>query len=187
MKPEDLPEKPKKVKRTVAPPPAPVAPPVVEPPKTEVLQPIEEKTEEKKESNFFFIGILFAIFAHLFFKAHLSIKAPLQPGSTLAVGRSKHSCGLLGAVPLIKCTRKSMSMDKEGTLNIFEGEELVFSLSGKVCGADEEGCVDGVVVGEDGTLLIGGEKAKAKSKPTSELSPWPFTEDIVYKTGFRLI
>lgn len=177
---------------------------MIEEPKEE-LKPIEEvpavpnpnpvpetpapvvKEEEEDDTNYFFIGVLFAIFAHLFFKAHLSISAPLAPGSTLAMGKYRSSCGLLGSVPYYPCEPKSVNMGTDGILEVFEGEELIFSLEGKVCAIDSEGCVDGVVIEEDGTLKIGGEEAKAKMKTTSTLSPWPFSEDVVYKTGLRNI
>ena len=206
IKPEDLPEKPKKVKKTekVIEEPTKVeevaaTPQLIEEPKEE-LKPIEEapapqavaetlapvvEEEEEDDTNFIFIGVLFAIFAHLFFKAHMSISAPLAPGSALAMGKYRSSCGLLGSVPYYPCEPKSVNMGTDGILEVFEGEELIFSLEGKVCALDSEECVDGVVIDEDGTLKIGGEKAKAKMKPTSTLSPWPFSEDVVYKTGFR--
>lgn len=210
IKAEDLPEKPPKkpvkVEKEVVKEEEPVPEPekveeqveeeIVEPPtivkEPEPLPPIEEapaakKVEEKDEddTNYFVIGVLFAIFAHLFFKAHMSISAPLAPGSTMSLGRSKNSCGLLGSVPFYECEPKSMTLGSDGILSIFEGDELVFSLEGKLCGADEEGCVDGVVVDEDGTLNIGGEKAKAKMKSLAPLTPWPFAENVVYKSGIR--
>eukprot|EP01083_Nonionella_stella_P312784 1120077_1 len=79
-------------------------------------------------------------------------------------------------------------MGTDGVLKVYEGDEVVFSLSGGVCDENDEECSNGVVVQEDGTLLIGGEKAKAKSKSktTTELTPWPFSEDLVFKTGFFL-
>lgn len=157
----------------------------------EPLQPIVEtpakkvEAEEEDDTNYFVVGVLFAIFAHLFFKAHVSISTPLSPGSTLSLGKSKNSCGLLGSFPFYECEPKSLTMGPNGILEVFEGEELVFSLEGKVCEVDEEGCVDGVVIDEDGTLKIGGEKARAKMKPIGTLTPWPFSEDVVYKTGIR--
>lgn len=169
---------------------APTPSPLVD----ETLQTIEEtpstKEEQKEDddddTNYFVIGVLFAIFAHLFFKAHMSISTPISPGSTLSLGKSKNSCGLLGSVPFFECEPKSISMGTDGILKIFEGEELVLSLEGKVCAEEEVGCVDGLVVDEDGIIKIGGEKAKAKTKTTVALTPFPFSEDVVlYKSGIR--
>lgn len=209
VKVEDLPEKPKKVKRSVvAPAETPAAPepaltpeePKVEEAKTEeTLKPIEETkpketptekaTEEKpkpESSNNFAIGLIFAVFAHLFIRAHSCISTPLAPGSTMGIGKTKSQCGLLGSLPFYSCGPKSMTMGTDGVLKVYEGDEVVFSLSGGVCDENDEECSNGVVIQEDGTLLIGGEKAKAKSKSktTTELTPWPFSEDLVFKTGF---
>mmetsp|Transcript_12467 Transcript_12467/g.15801 ORF Transcript_12467/g.15801 Transcript_12467/m.15801 type:complete len:407 (-) Transcript_12467:286-1506(-) len=200
VKPEDLPEKPKKVKRSVVPPEPPVEEKTPEP-EPEPLKPIEEKVtetpapaaadpapkKEKKSSNHFVIGILFAIFAHLFYKAHMNFSSPLAPGSTLSPGKSKSACGLLGFLPFYSCPELSMTMGTDGVLSVFDGGEVVFSLTGKVCG-DEDDCTGGVVVSDNGSLLIGGELAKASMKALTAVTPWPFSEDVVYKkTGIRNI
>ena len=76
-------------------------------------------------------------------------------------------------------------MEENGILTIFHGDEAVFSLHGKVCEADGEDCIDGAVVAEDGTLLIGGEPAKSQTKPTIEMVPFPFSDEVDYKTGIK--
>lgn len=199
IKAEDLPKKPtkKKVEKIVEEPKKeePAQPPkLIE--ETEPLKPIDEvpveplknvdvKKADEDETSYFVVGILFAIFAHLFFKAHMSISAPLVPGSTMALGKTKNSCGLLGSVPFFPCEPKSVSLGTDGIMQVFEGDELVYSLEGSVCGADSDDCVDGLVVAEDGTLVIGGETAKATMKPTTSLSPWPFSEEVLFNTGLR--
>lgn len=154
----------------------------------EPLNAIDEKNEktEKKvkdvSTNYFFTGILAAIFLHLFIKAHLYISAPLKPGSTLAPGKYKDSCGLLGSVPFYSCSPKKIIMGTDGILTVLDGNNVVATLYGGQCSAGKV-CTDGVSIQDDGSLLIGGEKAKTKVKPTVPLSPWPFSEEVVFKTG----
>lgn len=206
IKPEDLPKKPEKSVKaskttdTMTDNEAKTLEPVTEKKVETVKAKEEEKVQEevKKEvkevetnndesKGYFFLGLLFALALHLFYRAHCNAKSPLQTGSTLPIGKYRHSCGLTGSFPFSFCEPKSALMEDNGILTIFEGDEAVFTLQGKVCGADEEDCIDGAVVAEDGTLLIGGEPAKSQTKPTTELTPFPFSDDVVYKVGMKAI
>jgi len=191
VNPEDLPKKqtPKVVSR--APPAQPkvekkqetkVEPNPVTPAKP-VDAPKEVKEEEK--DSYFFVGILFAIFMHLFVNAHYHLSSPLQPGSILPPGKERSHCGLLGFMPFTSCSNRSVKMGTDGVLDIFEGDKIIFSLAGNVCEDSVEGCVDGLEIKEDGVMMIGGEKAKAKAKTKKLifLSPWPLSEDVTYPTA----
>ncbi len=73
-------------------------------------------------------------------------------------------------------------MGTDGILTVLDGDNVVATLYGGQCSAGK-GCFDGASIKDDGSLLIAGEKAKAKVKPTASLSPWPFSKEVVFKTG----
>lgn len=184
VKPSDLPEKPKKVKKSVVvPTETTTKEATAEPATTAVAEEKEASTPTKKDSsNAFILGLLFAVFAHLLYKAHTNMATPLVPGSKLPVGKTRNSCGIM------KCNSPiTMTMGQEGNLDVFKDGELVYTLTGGVCAEDNKECTDGVVVQEDGTILIGGQAAKKIRMPSAELMPWPFPEDVVIKTGLKAL
>jgi hypothetical protein len=144
----------------------------------------EEPKKEEEKTNYFVLGILFAVFAHLLIKVQVHTTASLGPGDALAPGKAKSRCGFFSSIPFIQCEPAYLKMGNNGILELFEGdsEEATVSFSGKVC-SDEDGedCVPGAFVGDDGALMIGGLPARVKAKPTIELSPWPFKEDVTYR------
>lgn len=73
-------------------------------------------------------------------------------------------------------------MGKNGVLTIFDGDKTVCTLTGNVCDSKDKDCIDGLVITENGTLLIGGATAKASDKPTVPLSPWPFSQAFGFKS-----
>lgn len=158
----------------------------------ESLSSIDEIEPEKKKPvgiKNFSLGLLFGLFVHLFVKTHIHISAPFQPGSTLPLGKFKYSCGLLGPVKGILgpvCEPKTVIMGSDGVLTVLDGDQVVYTVTGSVCAKGAVDCIDGVIVEEDGTFKIGGKKVKAKGKPSINLTPWPFSGDVVYGSALKI-
>jgi len=141
---------------------------------------------EKTSNNFIVMGAIFAIVFHLVMKTNLHFTSPLGPGSVLENGRERGACGLLSLSPFSGCESAIAKME-DGVFSVTKGDEVVFAISGPVCGdanangnANAEDCVDGLVIGEDGKITIGGKKrVKVLTRAQIDIKPWPFSEDVV--------
>lgn len=138
---------------------------------------------EPKSTNFFAIGAILAVIVHLVLKVNVHYTSPLGPGDSLASGRSRGVCGLLALSPLHDCEVSTATMGEDGVFTVTKGDDVVFAISGKVCG-DEEDCVDGLAIDEDGKVTIGGSKVKRVTRATVGVAPWPFTEDVFFPKNF---
>mmetsp|Transcript_3419 Transcript_3419/g.4856 ORF Transcript_3419/g.4856 Transcript_3419/m.4856 type:complete len:244 (+) Transcript_3419:86-817(+) len=133
---------------------------------------------EKTSNNFIIMGAIFAIVFHLVMKTNLHFTSPLGPGSVLENGRERGACGLLSLSPFSGCESAIAKME-DGVFSVTKGDEVVFAISGPTCG-DAEDCVDGLVIGEDGKITIGGKKrVKVLTRAQIDIKPWPFSEDVV--------
>jgi hypothetical protein len=147
-------------------------PPVVATPK--YVAPVEKKSG----NNFIVMGAIFAVVFHLVMKTNLHFTSPLGPGLVLENGRERGACGLLSLSPFSDCESAIAKME-DGVFSVTKGDEVVFAISGPACG-DAEDCVDGLVIGEDGKITIGGKKkVKVLTRAQIDITPWPFSEDVV--------
>ncbi len=178
---EDLPEPVEKAKpapspvkeiASPAPEPAIVEKAVIEPP-----APVDEPEPAAKSTNYFAIGAILAVVVHLILKVNAHYTSPLGPGDALASGRSRGVCGLLAIVPFSSCEVSVATMGDDGIFTVTQGDEVIYKLSGNVCGDDAD-CVDGLAIDEDGKVTIGGSRVKTLIKASADLKPWPFAEDV---------
>eukprot|EP00568_Trieres_chinensis_P016902 CAMPEP_0183328396 /NCGR_PEP_ID=MMETSP0160_2-20130417/84258_1 /TAXON_ID=2839 ORGANISM="Odontella Sinensis, Strain Grunow 1884" /NCGR_SAMPLE_ID=MMETSP0160_2 /ASSEMBLY_ACC=CAM_ASM_000250 /LENGTH=383 /DNA_ID=CAMNT_0025496555 /DNA_START=106 /DNA_END=1257 /DNA_ORIENTATION=- len=126
--------------------------------------------------------ILFVLLCGVLGLSHKWMTAPLEPGHTLAPGKWRNTCGLLAFLPKsilqyadLKCG--SIRMGTDGILTVRSGTNVIGKMQGGICMEDDETCVPGVSVREDGTILIGGKGASVLKKPESSIAPWPFSQD----------
>lgn len=151
-------------------------------PPTTVAEPVAPKyvapVEKKSGNNFIVIGAIFAVVFHLVMKTNLHFTSPLGPGLVLENGRERGACGLLSLSPLSDCESAIAKME-DGVFSVTKGDEVVFAISGPACG-DVDGCVDGLVIDEDGKITIGGKKkVKVLTRAKVSITPWPFSEDVI--------
>lgn len=118
--------------------------------------------------------VVFAVLLQVF---HIYISAPIKPGHTVSPGIWLSKCGVLAVLP--SCENEYFFLDKDGRATVYDDERMIaWEMQGAVCPEEAEDCKPGMVVQEDGSILIGGKKvngAVLKSKKAS-LSPWPFEE-----------
>jgi len=170
--PEVEPEEEEKPVTRSAPPTSEPTPPVPATPK--YVEPVEKKSG----NNFIVMGAIFAVVFHLVMKTNLHFTSPLVPGLVLENGRERGACGLLSLSPFSDCESAIAKME-DGVFSVTKGDEVVFAISGPACG-DAEDCVDGLVIGEDGKITIGGKKkVKVLTRAKIDIKPWPFSEDVV--------
>lgn len=137
-----------------------------------------------KSTNFFAIGAILAVFVHLVLKVNVHYTSPLGPGDSLASGKSRGLCGLLGLSPLHDCDVSTAVMGSDGVFTVSKGDDVVFAIAGKVCEDDDGDCEDGLAISEDGKITIGGSRVKTITKASADLKPWPFTEDVTLPKTF---
>lgn len=104
------------------------------------------------------------------------ISAPIKPGHTVSPGIWLSKCGLLAFWP--DCENSYMKVETDGRVSLFNADkELAVEIQGDVCKEDDDGCIPGLQVKEDGSLVVGGKAISwVNMYKESELSPWPFTE-----------
>lgn len=132
------------------------------------------RPEPKSSINVFAIAA-FAVVAHLILKIHIHYTSPLGPGDTLAPGRSRGTCGLLSLSPFSSCESSSMIMGEDGIFQVVKGGEVLYELTGKLCG---DNCVPGLSIDKDGKVKINGARVKTTSKASIDLQSWPFGEGV---------
>lgn len=144
------------------------------------------KTNEKSIFPTIALMVLVAIILQA---GNMFLSAPIKAGTTLKPGTWKSKCGLLGLLPplplekyefLPQCTNSFLEVHSDGTVSIKDAEkELDVLMTGGVCKEDDEECSDGLVVDDDGKVLIGGTQVKTAYVygETKSLNPWPFEEE----------
>uniref|UniRef100_A0A7S4NFY1 Uncharacterized protein n=1 Tax=Odontella aurita TaxID=265563 RepID=A0A7S4NFY1_9STRA len=135
---------------------------------------------------------------------HEAITASLGSGDSLKPGSRRSKCGFLGLVPPVileklsdlaeqhapghaglipeVCEPAGIEMGEDGILRKYHGGgtggETVWEIAGGLCPEGDEECVPGLVVEENGALVIGGKPGKIKKTASAdEMVPWPFDID----------
>lgn len=169
------------------------APPKVaaEPPQKktrEVLAPVKEepkKEKKKKKTHYISMSVTAAFvaagMAYLLNLLHNFSVTPLAPGMVLKPGDWRSRCGLLSVFPESRtgCHPNAIEMGFDGVLRMHDGKDVLWEMIGSVCAEDDESCVDGLKISEDGTIKIGGRNVQsvAGEGKGSDLAPWPFEVD----------
>ena len=106
---------------------------------------------------------------------------PIQVGVVLAPGAKRSRCGLLGYLPTplrkalpLSCIHSFLEVNADGTVSVFdEDRSLTMRLFGNVCSTED--CVEGVMMLENGSVLIGDKRVKNLSMYGNvDLTPFPF-------------
>lgn len=135
--------------------------------------------------------VLIAILLPMAWKYQELVTAPLSPGQVISPGERRSKCGILSILPKSynDCTASYIEMDRSGTLRVFNHENLeTVTLTGGTCDTkksikNNESCVPGALVQDNGRLLIGGVSPTMSGDKTLSLSPWPFAQRITNKRG----
>ena len=143
----------------------------------------EEAKVDKASTNFFSLGLFLFVLAHFLIRVEKNVTSPLGPGDSLSPGQWKSKCGMVGILPTSDCNPSSIEMGRDGTFKVFEGKDLVFSLTGATCTAADDKCTEDLIVESDGTIKIGGKVGKVATKASVPLSPWPFVEGVGISNG----
>jgi hypothetical protein len=146
--------------------------------------------EKPKEKSIFPTIVMLALVAIILQAANMVLSAPIQVGTPLKPGTWKSKCGLLGLLPplpleqyefLPQCTNAFLEVHDDGTVSIKDaGKELDVLMKGGVCKEDDDdSCLQGLLLQEDGKVMIGGKQVKTAFLygETKTLSPWPFEEE----------
>lgn len=105
------------------------------------------------------------------------ITAPLTPGSVMQPGMWMSKCGLLSALPI--CENSGLEMGEDGVLTLYGSDgEVQWKIQGGKCRASHPECEPGLVVKDDGNLVIGGRSITSVTiKGDAPLTPWPFERE----------
>jgi hypothetical protein len=142
----------------------------------ELSVPSEENltTNGKTSSNIASL-IVVVVIAILLQAAQMYITSPLKPGHVLQPGMWMSKCGLLSPFPV--CRNSGLEMNEDGVLTLYGSDGSVeWRLVGGKCRPDTD-CVPGLVVQNDGNLVIGGKAITSvtiKGDEPAPLTPWPF-------------
>mmetsp|Transcript_40160 Transcript_40160/g.58714 ORF Transcript_40160/g.58714 Transcript_40160/m.58714 type:complete len:423 (-) Transcript_40160:456-1724(-) len=128
-------------------------------------------------SRFFLLVFLLVALSPLLIHLQERHTAPMLPGDVLSPGEWKSTCGLLSILPTewTGCHQAVLEMGRDRVLTFREGSEVVWSLTGGVCKADDGGCNSGAVFTESGEVRIGGVNLSNKLPKTSH--SWPFYKE----------
>merc|ERR1712137_1092668 len=94
------------------------------------------------------------------------------------LGFIKSKCGLRSLLP--SCEPANMWLSLNGTLKMYgPNSTLQWEIEGTTCDDKGEDCKEGLVIEEDGSVVIGGQEISSFRlyNETATLSPWPFTKD----------
>lgn len=161
---------------------------VEEPSSTPVKAATSPSVEKPKEKSIFPTIVMLTCIVIILQAANKFLSAPIQVGTPLKPGTWKSKCGLLGLLPplpleqydfLPQCTNAFLEVHDDGTVSIKDAEkELDVLMKGGVCKEDDDSCLQGLVLQQDGKVMIGGKQVKTAYLfgETKALSPWPFEE-----------
>lgn len=169
------------------------APPVVKPSEKEVVATTPTKTTtvaarnrvtpksaankvETPSKNMVIVAITVVVIAVVMQTIHRFISAPIQPNHVVAPGVWLSKCGLMAFMPT--CRNEYLTMDGKGNLSLYDSKsELAWQIQGRACAPGNYGCIPGMQVKEDGSLLVGGKHVTHVTMyKESQLTPWPFAK-----------
>lgn len=154
------------------------------PPTVVKLEESSRKPSSMKPSfNNIFTMLLVALLAFGVQVSHFYVSSPLERGQRLSPGSVITKCGLLFFMPDCK-NNSSLEMSVDGTMTMYGADKSVqWRIVGGVCDSFENGCMNGAMLNEDGSLVIGGHQVSIVTVMGSEpLSPWPFAEAPILRT-----
>ena len=154
----------------------------------------EEPLQSSSIYNIFMVIIAaFLIVVAAIVDMQLHITSPLSPGDFLEAGEWRSQCGLFGilldnpAEKLFDCNPLTLELDENGALSLYDSMDkqsrkiiwVMRSSADIELSARPSVFVDS----EDGTVLIGGERAFVEFIDESAIthnpfSPWPFVREI---------
>lgn len=108
---------------------------------------------------------------------HIYVTAPIKLEDTLSPGIWLSKCGLMTILP--SCEDSYMHIGRDGVVTHYgPSKEITWQMEGSVCDKEDENCTPGMVVQEDGKIVIGGKPIKYLTAYVKqvELSPWPFVD-----------
>jgi hypothetical protein len=120
--------------------------------------------------------------------AHSRISAPILAGVVVPPGTWRSKCGLLNFLP--SCENAYFEVMEDGTVNFFDAnQELAMKLKGAKCsssGKVDVGCVNGLLLHEDGYVSVGGQVVKSVVNYSEgmTIAPWPFLESPKMKVRY---
>jgi hypothetical protein len=143
----------------------------------DLYEEITEKAVAAETNSVWISVIIIAIIAIILQGAQMYITAPLRPGSVLQPGMWMSKCGLLSFMPI--CENAGLEMKEDGVLTLYGSDGSVqWKLQGGKCRAHDTECEPGLVVKDDGNLVIGGKSITSVTiKGDAPLSPWPFERE----------
>ena len=106
---------------------------------------------------------------------HLFLTAPIGKGQVLMPGGWKVKCGILSVWP--SCDNASLEMNFKGVLTYYgDDHQKEWEMVGGVCHGDDEDCIRGLKIEQDGSIFIGGKKVTTVTAfgKSPVLDPWPF-------------
>lgn len=136
------------------------------------MPPVEEKREDSKRTLFI---VLLAAVAVLIQVIHMSVTAPLSPGHSLSPNAFMSKCGYKALLP--SCREASLIMHEDGVLTLYGADgSIQWEIIGSKCRSSADNCKNGLVVNDDGSLVIGGKRMNAAAiYGEAMFTPWPFT------------
>jgi hypothetical protein len=138
---------------------------------------VAEPLEATKKGGKWFTVIFIVLLALLLQVFHVYISAPINAGSTISPGLWLSKCGLLTLLP--SCENAYLHFNREGVVTHYNAKKAeTWKMEGAVCSADDEACVPGMQILEDGKVVIGGKPVHYVTTFVKDvtLSPWPFVE-----------
>jgi len=150
------------------------------------LSPVKEEAKggersAEKSSSGGVVATLVSLFipiliAAIFYKLNEFVTSPLRPGDVLYPGLFRSKCGVLSVLPesITNCEPALVKMGTDGVLTMYRGGEVVWEMKGGVCKEDDETCVPGATLGEDGKITIAGTRVKHTGTKNELVNPWPF-------------
>jgi hypothetical protein len=115
----------------------------------------------------------------------LTITSPLGPGDRLAAGQFRRKCGIKSVTkePFNGCNELSAEFDENGVLTVYNMGNMLSdnkTVLYRLMSIDKSSIGDGLYVGYDGSLSIGGKPVvvEVPSKSDPVLNPWPFAKTV---------
>jgi hypothetical protein len=115
----------------------------------------------------------------------LTITSPLGPGDRLAAGQFRRKCGITSVTkePFNGCNELSAVFDENGVLTVYKMGSMLSdnkTVLYRLMSIEKSSIGDGLHVGYDGSLSIGGKPVVVEVPPKSDpvLNPWPFAKTV---------